>query len=271
MRQIVTKGKANMKTASSIVLGIGILALSAGIVSATNKSGGDKPEKTAKSKQADWLAAIESLNIELQRRFHDRNNIDFGMSRIVRTGSRMHSGPTMDKLTRAMSDGSMFRQIAGTNDYEVKDDETGEWVPQRDVKQRMHWENDSEKAAIMKFDALGTDVSIYTFGLMSAGDDSEKRARGPAYLHQRSEAAPTSASLLDLAKKAYTAGKNLNDFAAQAGWRFYARRVVADDQSCINCHNSMAGETVSGHAKYKLGDTIGVLLIGIRDQKPQSR
>lgn len=260
-----------MKFASTVALGVGLVAIGAGVVFATNPS---EDRRAAKTKQADWIAAIDGLNVELQRRFHDRNNIDFGMSRIVRTGSRMHEGPTMDRLTRRMSDGSMYRKAAVGDGYEVKDDETGEWVPQDQYKQRMHWENDAEKAAIGKFDALGLEVSIYTFGLMTAGDDSQKRARGPAYLHQRGDVAPPAASLLDLAKKAFATGKDLNEFAAVSGWRFYARRVVADDQSCLNCHNSMANELdPSGKAmkRYKIGDTIGVLLLGIHDQKPVQR
>jgi len=115
------------------------------------------------------LAAEEILKSELNRRFTDRQNVDFGMSRVIRDGTRLHMGPTMDR-TMIRTERPQSRPTANGR-YETLID--GTWVSMDQLKPLLHPENDQEKAAVQTFKDQKVDVALYTAGGFG-GDDGSK-------------------------------------------------------------------------------------------------
>ncbi|MBC8064851.1 MAG: hypothetical protein H7Y17_08480 [Chlorobia bacterium] len=235
------------------------------------------------------LAAAETLKSELNRRFTDRQNVDFGMSRVVRKDWRMHYGPTMEKSgqwpkekTRPLPNGR----------YEFEVD--GVWFKMDERKPLMSAENDSEKQAIDVLKDSGVDVALYTVGQFeldngtkpspgsnefananpnyrdfSYGTYTTIRAKGPAYISQKSQMAPRAWEVVDFGRKAWASNKA--DFSEQGkdGWIYMAHRVDAPDLSCAKCHGDRKmpvngqREVIKGSVQ-KSGDPVGLFIIAMK-------
>ncbi len=231
------------------------------------------------------IAALDTLKSELNRRFTDRQNVDFGMSRVIRTGQRYHAGPTMGKIerltkeqTRSSSDGK----------YEVLVD--GEWVSMTEKKPLMSPENETEIGAIQFLKDSRLDVAIYTVGQFeldkgevpgpdakqvseksshnngfSYGGYNSLRAKGPAYTSQKSSLAPRAYELVEFGRKAWASKEQDCSADGKDGWTYIAHRVSAPEMSCANCHGDrkVGSIDVSGAVK-KAGDPVGLFVMAVR-------
>jgi hypothetical protein len=243
-----------------------------------NVKGFSKPELDAKN----------VLKNELERRFTDRQNVEFGMSRVVRVGSRMHYGPTMDKTQRGVKEKT---RPLGNGRYEFEFD--GAWYKMDDRKPRMTAENERESRAMKLLRDSKIDVAIYTVGQFeldkgekptpmkqpassnpnyqdfSYGSGNNLRVKGPAYTHQDAAMAPRAYELVDFGRLAW-ASKQV-DYTAEGkdGWVYFAHRVNSNDASCARCHGDrkayVNGETkdIKG-AIQKPGDPVGLFVIAVR-------
>lgn len=271
----------------SMVAGLAVLgtcAVVAGMSAPVHHDEFDLVGEMAKSGlPSKTLAAENVLKNELNRRFTDRQNVDFGMSRVIRDGTRLHMGPTMDR-TMIRTERPQTRPLANGR-YETLID--GNWVSMDLLKPLLHAENDQEKAAIQAFKDQKVDVALYTVGGFGGDDgskimgphDSEKnpnpnwqdfsfrtltgvRAKGPAYLQQASAMAPRAWEVVEAGRKAWRSGKSDMTLQGKDGWQYFAHRVEAPDASCARCHG--VGGPLAQNAKLKAGDPVGVFIIAIR-------
>ncbi|HJP83967.1 MAG TPA: hypothetical protein VJ835_10730 [Fimbriimonadaceae bacterium] len=233
------------------------------------------------------LAAKDMLRDELNRRFTDRQNVDFGMSRVIRNGARMHYiGPTMNRA--GMSEKAETRKNKDGK-YEVLLD--GVWIGLNHLKPRMQAENDREANAFLAFGDGKVDVAIYTVGglqydrgekadadprFVDVHDENRNlfqwqgsmgmRAKGPAYVSQKSNLAPRAWEIVEFGRKAWASGKA--DFSADGpdGWVLFAHRVDAPDESCARCHapRPNPGDAEQAPAM-KAGDKVGLFVIALKN------
>jgi hypothetical protein len=236
------------------------------------------------------IAAKDTLKSELMRRFIERQNVDFGMARVVREGTRRHFGPTMDRVQMGVK-GKHRKAADGSFEFEAD----GEWLKADDRKPQMSPENDAEKQAIQVLKDGRVDVAIYTVGQfeLDKGDKpasvatSENRnshyidfnwgsydtlrAKGPAYISQKSAIAPRAFEVVDFARKAWASGEQEYAHEAAGDWTLFARRVDAPDMSCARCHGDRKVFEVGGKtpknivgAVHKPGDGVGLFIIAMR-------
>jgi hypothetical protein len=223
-----------------------------------------------KSRKQIQAEVVNELSQEMLVRFHDRNNLDFGFERIVRENGRLHRGPMSGKRGGRLRSTVEARQVGNT--YEYKDPESGTWVNQESWKETFQPENDAEAATIARLREANMDVAFYTF---SEGMTNERR-RGPGYTRQLSNNAPVIGSLEKAIAKARLTQKDLNSFTSVDGWLISTRRVRADHEDCVKCHNEMnatwdAAKQVSIPAKnqVKIGDTLGILVLAVENNSPK--
>lgn len=265
-----------MTNGTNIVVGLtAIAALAAGFASRPHS-----PEPPKAAFGPNTMAALETLKEQLNRRFTDRQNVDFGMSRVIRPGERLHSGPVAG-IVPGRDEFPPNRKRSGN--YQVQID--GVWIDQNKVRPSMHAENAAEKQAISVLRDGEVDAAIYTVGQFSY-DQGETpvdpgapvspftywsgksvRAKGPAYLTQKAPIAPAAWQMVDFGRRAWSSGQTDFEAAGPNGWRFFAHRVNASDKSCIACHSA---QTVDPHLKYKypspekVGDGIGLFVIALK-------
>ena len=222
------------------------------------------PKKTGNTA----AAPIDTLVVQLHRRFSDRQNVDFGYSRMTRPMVRMHLGPVAERndlVYDAENDEGGFnvrfdskrvrRNAAGNLEIRT---EAGTWIEYgENSKNQMFPENAAERAAIDTLNRDGREIALYTFGLFDK-DGKASRANGPAYLRQLGPKAPDAEKLATVARAAWT-----GRIPTLPGWKLRAETVFAD-KSCVNCHNS---EFVSagGGKKVKAGDPLGLFLIAEKE------
>lgn len=229
-------------------------------------------------------AALETLHQEMQRRFHDRNEVDFGFSRLVRNNVRSHNAPPLMAKNNYpfLSDGkgqANYRVLQATDGsrrsyYEINDPELG-WTKLTDLRPQMKAENEREKQAIDALWNAKADVAIYTFGLLGQ-DGMAPRAKGPGYLRQKTAQAPAAETLLKYARQAWRAGGDHVVVEGPDGWYLVAHRVEADHEACVKCHahsTSVPGTVQMGprsipgqvqKALYRVGDDLGMVVIAVR-------
>jgi hypothetical protein len=226
-------------------------------------------DNDGKKKKDPVAAALDTLEQQLQRRFHDRQNISFGMERVVRTGARAHNSTVLDLLLMrsqvVREDGTIApRRGAGqTMEFEVA---PGKWVSIQNLKETMHAENDDEKLAIANLSKV--DVAIYTGGVFDTNAGQPARMKGPAYLKLAANDAPAKEVAAQLAAKGWKSSNEGDEFRKD-GWTFRVVKVKADDQSCINCHAAQSDwHGIDGKKialkPYKIGEPIGVFVIASR-------
>jgi hypothetical protein len=254
-----------MKTATK---SLGAVFAIAGVAFAAASfwSGPDKPKKSGK-KTAQEIA-VDTLEQQLQRRFHDRNNITFGYGRMVRWGSRDHGSTVMELLRKGgVSDENGLplptRRTGEAYEIEV---EPGVWMDASRIREAMHPENDDERKAMTTL--KNVQVAIYTAGMFDVESGEPTRLKGPAYLRQTTPEAPDKTKLLPIAKRAWATTSDADELR-QAGWTYRVVKVKADDQSCINCHGEQRGSFERVAKKHtfsnlKVGDTLGVFIIGTK-------
>ena len=238
------------------------------------------------------LSAKDILKSELVRRFTDRQNVDFGISRVIRPGTRLHLSPLMNmQRTRTKASNDSYRKKPdGTYELFVE----GEWINSNLVKPLLSPENDRETEAVNTFKSAKTDVAIYTVGQFELdtgevaaidpnavnlrqppysgfqwGRYDSLRAKGPAYVSQKSTVAPRAHEVVDFGRRAW-ASKQM-DFVQEGkdGWVYFAHRVDAPDMSCGKCHGDRTftrnGERVNlKGAVQKEGDGVGLFVIAMR-------
>jgi hypothetical protein len=261
---------------------VGLAALSAGFAVNSGMSHPvSEPSKVALRLDAKTEAALETLHQELQRRFHDRDDVEFGFSRIARPKARAHRwAPLMSKGgMMAVPKPDEVRKVPGKEpgwfDYEVKDPELG-WVNTEKLRPAMRAENAREKEAIDTLYGSKVDVAIYTFGFLGQ-DAFPPRAKGPGYLGQKSAEAPKAESLLKAVQQAWRSGNADTVVEGPNGWYLMAHRVKADTEACINCHShperpltlaaSVPPSERPKYAKrplYKIGEDLGMVIIAVR-------
>lgn len=159
------------------------------------------------------IEAKNMLTMELNRRFTDRQNVDFGMSRVVRFGTRLHRGPTMD-MTAAKDVKAAPQKTRPTKDGHWEFEIDGKWYAMEERKPLMRAENNNETNAMKLLRDGNVDVAIYTIGQFemdkgekpepqanpgnsnpnyrdfSYGKGDSLRVKGPAYIHQDSAMGP---------------------------------------------------------------------------------
>lgn len=239
-----------------------------------------EPTKSSLRLDGKTEAALETLHQELQRRFHDRNDVDFGFSRLVRDGVRMHNRPPLMERERFFGafkspQPKNLRLVPASEGvrahYEVNDPDLG-WTNIQKLRPTMKAESEAERQAIETLRTAKADFAIYTFGLIGQ-EAIPPRAKGPGYLRQKSAEAPAADSLVKYAQQAWRSGSADTIVEGPDGWYLMAHRVKADTDACVSCHahNSpdrtlgLTGQVPPSQEKlYKVGDDLGMVVIAVR-------
>lgn len=263
------------------VFGLAILGL--GMANTVDKA---KPSASGSSLRLDSKteAALDTLHQEIQRRFHDRNEVDFGFSRLIRNGSRLHMfPPLMERQRIGMAPDTpgtpTTRMVQGPTPgspgrFEVNDPELG-WTDTKNLRGAMHAENEREDQAIKALRASNVDVAIYTFGLLGV-EGTEPRAKGPGYVSQKGLTGPPAEALASFAKQAWRAGANDVVIEGPKGWYLMAHRVKADARDCVTCHAHTRQAVIRDRALpagerllYKVGEDLGMVIIAVHPRTPR--
>lgn len=267
-----------MKIATRVsIFTLGLAAMAGAATFVMMKPDTDKDSKPTVpwAKEKKVVAALDTLSDQLQRRFHDRNNVSFGMERMVRVGARLHSDVVAGKMGQGGftdEDGKpmKYRAVEGKAQYEVS---PGNWVAASELKRTMHAENDEERAAIDTLKNSGYPVAIYTAGMFGQ-EGKPLRLKGPAYLTQNT---PTATPADGLAKIAEDAWKSDKETVKAGAWTYVVGRVKIDDKSCLSCHttkneapkyfiSAKQDKPADADNQLKVGSTVGIFLIGLRDK-----
>lgn len=262
---------------------LGITALALGMANTFDRTGShSQPSKHSLRLDAKTEAALDTLHEEIQRRFHDRNEVDFGFSRLVRSGNRAHNVPPLMErgFFRSFGDknGLEFRPVPATAQTpahtEVKDPELG-WTEINKLRPTMNAENDREKQAITALREAKADIAIYTFGLLGQ-TGIEPRAKGPGYISQKAANGPAPADLLKYVQQAWRAGSDDVVVEGPNGWYLMAHRVEATTEACVTCHAHTRQAAVKDRqvpaeerVLYKTGDDLGMVIIAIHPRTPR--
>lgn len=198
-------------------------------------------------------AALKRLESQLQRRFSEVDNIDFGYARIIRPDARMHVGPTTLKYgDPKKSPRRVVLKFPGADAVNLH------------VRTLMYAENDAEAKAIHDLNQELGGVAIYTYGLFDLGK-MEIRAKGPAYLSKTSDAAPKASELTSRVNAVWRSGADTADVLAENGWTLHIRKVKASVAQCITCHRKVYEQgSQLKEAPKAIGDGIGLVVIATR-------
>jgi hypothetical protein len=259
---------------NSLAIAAALAGIGLAVASLNYHESGPKPaKKTIKPAQPVTspaiTAALDTLEQQLQRRFHDRNNVEFGFDRVVRIGYRQHGEITADIATDDdenvyRDDGTVAPQRMSGEEYEYEMS-PGRWVAGENLHDTMHVENAQEKSA---FAALSNrDIAIYTAGMFDPKTGESQRLNGPAYVRQETAEAPDSDNLADVAKQGWASPGSKSEFTKN-GWIFRVVKVKADDKSCVSCHReqdqSEADDSKRKLPAYKVGSPVGVFILGLK-------
>lgn len=258
--------------------GIGIFAVVAGMASPS------AAVSSYKGFSSRTMVALGGLRDELTRRFTDRQNISFGMERVIRPNARLHEGPVAGRFPKFEADKTYRQTAEGKVEFLVE----GKWIPDELVKPKMSPENDREKASMSEFDSEKVSVAIYTVGQFAydrgskpgpAAQNSEDlhsnfmfggwddiRAKGPAYIHQDAKIAPDAYKVVDFAREAWRTGKSDYDAAGPDGWHYFAHHISAPDNSCLKCHGANGEQVIRNEngVVRKVGDPVGLFVIALK-------
>lgn len=257
--------KTSKKTLVGLLAATAVAATATTVYTATHPAASGVPHNQVESRVE---AAVSTLEQQLQRRFHDRDNLSFGYERMVRENSRKHYTTVMGRNGRfsvARDDGQpaqvRYPERNGDAEFEVA---PGVWLPYPQVKETLIPENETEKAAVETLKSEKIQVAMYTAGLFN-DDGIPARLKGPAYLRQMTPTAPTKDWAKGVAGEAWKSKKSV---VTVDGWTVTISPVKADHESCLNCHNSRqdfrTGKVDEQKRAYKLGDTLGLIMIGVK-------
>jgi hypothetical protein len=261
--------------AGLVALGLGV-ATTPGIVSREDRT--LSAEKGRLKLDGKTEAALDTLQAELQRRFHDRKDIDFGFGRVVRMNFRTHYlPPLMERLkpgnTREMRHAKRTASPPASG-YEVRHPEVG-WIDPQKLLPQMIAETDREAEAIGTLMKSKAEVAIYTFGHLGHETPSV-RAKGPGYIRQKTSRGPDAEDLAKAAQRAWSTNESEAVVEGPAGWQLRCYRVVADHESCVPCHVQAevpprfplrAADKTVEKARGKVGTPIGLLVIAVRPRR----
>jgi len=224
---------------------------------------------TPKSRSSNSAVAKiqQDLAVQLQRRFHDPNNLDFGYGRMYVPGGRLHASILQNR--------NAPKEIL--EQYDRKQEREYEQHPGQILTEDLHWvdaskertyellaaENPTEQSIIDNAKKQKLQIAVYTAGRLSKGQFM--RVKGPAFVQS-----PTTNSLSDLQVAAWASKASTMDaknFSGTAeGWHLYAERVFATESRCIGCHRDLAGQNTQSPDLIKQGDSIGLFLIAVRNR-----
>lgn len=250
------------------ILCVGIALVASVIVMATRPAHNDPSRAKDAVTNTDADKAIQKLVSQLQRRFHDQTNSAFGLSRVAPANARNHAGPISERLHV----GSIDPKTKLGTIYAERQTVAG-----KRASLKMVAENAEERSAIESLLAANVEVAIYTVGFgptlrhdghtsYGSGFDAKTgaRAKGPAYLADPSSPAPSAEQLVSFAKRVLEKGSTQTE-QVKDGWRALAFRVDGDKPACIDCHNRMIGKASGDQGAFRLGSTLGVLVLALRD------
>lgn len=234
----------------------------------------------------DVIRAKDVLAEQLYRRFTDTQNTDFGMSRVTRPGDRLHTAPTMNLMGAFTAN---YRENKD-GEYEVMVDDR--WILASEQKPSIVPENGFENQSIKILRESGTQAAIYTIGRfyqdmgetpksthrgLTAGPHQRDfrwggshslRARGPAYTTQEADMAPRAFEVVEFGRKAWATGKDNYAGEGKDGWKLFASRVKAPDNSCAKCHVNRSVmsrvEFLKNGGGPRKGDSVGLFIIALK-------
>ena len=122
------------------------------------------------------------------------------------------------------------------------------------VRYQFTVENSADKDLIKLVKDSNKQVVFYTIGLGHPG-----RFRGPAYMLQSVAVAPTGSELATEIKAISKNPVEKEQAFTRSGWTFYINPVRSVSERCSNCHAKMIGGP-----KTSIGDTLGVLVVGVK-------
>lgn len=225
----------------------------------------DKPE--SRGANAVVAKVQQDLASQLQRRFHDPNNLDFGYSRMYLPGGRLHASVLQNR------NGS--KEIL--EQYDRKQEQEHAQHPGQVLTEGLQWvdagqersyellaaENPTEQSIIDKAKKQKLQIAVYTAGRLSKGQFM--RVKGPAFVQSPTTNTLTNLQVAAWASKAYsTDARNYSGTAD--GWHLYAERVFATESRCIGCHRELAGQNTQSPDLIKQGDSLGLVLIAVRNR-----
>lgn len=214
--------------------------------------------------------ARQELAEQLQRRFYNRKELEFGYDRVVRPNARLHFGPAANRSeTEAQERASqaIYEKHRGKDGWVGAD---RKWHTGR-YREMFIAENSKEAHAVSRL-MDGPQTVIYTAGLFDPSHEPQ-RLKGPAYLsyegvparnldEPRALGGELSRTWLTRVAKQLWTRKSVTS----NGWRFVAHKIIADGPDCVKCHND--GEQyydgVGKPKRMKVGDPIGLILIASR-------
>lgn len=209
----------------------------------------------------------EDLAVQLQRRFHDPNNLDFGYGRMYVPGGRLHASILQNRNASK----EILEQYDRTQEREY------EQHPGQVLTEDLHWvdaskertyellaaENSTERSIIANTKKQKLQIAIYTAGHLKNGQF--ERVKGPAFVQSPTTETLTDRKVADWASKAY--GTDAKSYSGTAdGWHLYAERVFATESRCISCHQELERQNTKSPIDLKKGDSLGLVVIAVRNR-----
>ena len=203
---------------------------------------------------------------QLQRRFHDPNNVDFGFGRVYRPGARMHFSVIQNRnLTEAQ------QQLIDRKRANEQSKHPGEvlnsnlqWTKPTEIYvESFKPEDRQERFLVTDANRQKLEVSFYTAGRFE--QSKFLRLKGPAYVQQPASKPLTESQIGEWASSQYA--QNATSYSGDlAGWKVYAERVFGTDEKCINCHNMSLSAAGKSAKLLKKGDPIGLVVVAVRSR-----
>lgn len=196
-------------------------------------------------------AALATLDAEIVRRFHDRQNVNFGYDRMVPDG-RLHIGPLPGLYKNEAEIGTPKTRSESTHPEVLAED--GKWHAYEDWKDLFVSETAEDKAAMAALGDEGEDVVFFTASSLGG---AKPEVRGPAHVRVLGPTGP-SREQIERTLTALKMGSREID-----GWNLTATPMIADREDCVKCHTAKN----RGEAR-KVGDTVGWIIRGTRTVQP---
>ncbi len=209
----------------------------------------------------------QDLANQLQRRFHDPNNVDFGYGRMYVAGGRLHASILQNRNASLevmqKYDRKQEREYKQHPAKVLTDDLVWVDADKEQTYELLGAENQTEESIIANAKKLKLQIAVYTAGQLSKGKFD--RVKGPAFVQSPTTTALTDHQVADWASKAYA-----NDAKSYSGtvdgWNLYAERVFANETRCIACHRAIEQAANPSATKLKQGDSLGLFVIAVRNR-----
>lgn len=204
---------------------------------------------------------------QLQRRFHDPKNVDFGFGRVYTPGARMHFTVLQNRNLTEAQQQLMERKRANEQSKHPGQilNASLEWVKptKRMYVESFTPENSQERLLVIAAHQQKLEVSFYTAGRFE--QTKFLRLKGPAYVQEPNSKPLTESQIGEWASSEYA--KNAASYSGDlAGWKVYAERVFGTNEKCINCHNMSLSATGKTTKLLKKGDAIGLVVVAVKNR-----